>query len=107
MLGYVVAFVVGFSCFSTYVVVRVYRCMGIYEDPDMERDVVARIFLIKFVDQVRIKVDFARLGLERVVDLLVLSGEGLRRCYGFELYRLFRMARGELEAPDEAFRITE
>lgn len=106
-LGYVAAVVVGFSRFSTYAVARAYRRTGIYEDPDTERDALARVPLIKLVDQARVQEDFKRLGLETVADLLALPGEGLRRRYGPELHGLLRMARGEFDAPREAFKIEE
>jgi protein ImuB len=106
-LGYTAAVVVGFTRFGTYAVARAHRRSGIYDDPQTEQEALRRVPLERLVDQGRAQEDFTRLGLSTVADLLALPGEGLRRRYGDELYRLYRMAKGDEEIVEQGFYVEE
>ena len=99
--GFSLHIVVGFLRFSTYALARSRRRSEgwILRDRSEERRAVLRVPLDRLSFPPAARDELRDLGVNTVQQLLALPAEGLRRRCGEEVFRLHRMAHGELALP--------
>jgi protein ImuB len=98
--GFAAVVVVGFTRFGTYAAARVARNVRVFEDPGREREEAGRVPLARVATITpEVRDALHQLGVRTVRGLLRLPAEGLLERFGPELYRLHRMAAGDLWSP--------
>jgi protein ImuB len=98
-VGFTAIVVVGVTRFGTYAVARTARSVRVFSDAQAERDEASRVPLARLAMPPRALAALHDLGVRSVEALLRLPAEGLLERFGPELYRLHRMARGDLWTP--------
>ncbi|MFQ5830521.1 MAG: DNA polymerase Y family protein [Candidatus Methylomirabilia bacterium] len=97
--GFRATVVAGFTRFGTLAVARARRGTVVFEDPAHERAAAGEVPLDRLELDSRLRDALDRLGIRSVAALLRLPAGGLLERFGFEAYRLHRMAAGELWMP--------
>lgn len=97
--GFETSVVVGFSRFGTYALARAGRGVTALASPEEERRRARGVPLARLDLEPSLRDRLAKLGVETVGRLLELPAAGLRERYGAEIWRLHRLARGDLWAP--------
>jgi protein ImuB len=99
--GFTARVAVGFTRFGTYAAARAARGgVRVFADPDQERDEAGRVALARLaVIPPQTLEALHQLGVRSVGALVRLPAEGLLERFGLRLYRLHRMACGDLWAP--------
>lgn len=98
--GFTAVVVVGFTRFGTYAAARVARSVRVFADPHDEHDEAGRVPLGRLATIPPETLDALHLlGVRSVGALLRLPAEGLLERFGPALYRLHRLATGDLRVP--------
>ncbi|MDR7537748.1 MAG: DNA polymerase Y family protein [Armatimonadota bacterium] len=99
-MGFTASVAVGFTRFGTYAAARVARGVRVFADPDEERGEAGRVALAHLaVIPPQALAALHQLGVRSVNAFVRLPAEGLLERFGSQLYRLHRMARGDLWTP--------
>jgi protein ImuB len=97
--GFTAVVVVGFTRFGTCAVARIARSVRVFSDPSDEREEAGRVPLDRLSIPPETCAALYQLGVRSVSALLRLPAEGLLERFGPEIYRLHRMAAGDLWTP--------
>jgi protein ImuB len=97
--GFSVSVVVGFTRFGTSAVTRMARSVRVFRDVAEEREAAGRVPLARLTIPPETRDALWQLGVRSVSELLRLPATGLLERFGTELYRLHRLAAGDLWAP--------
>ena len=98
-LDFFATVVVGFSRFGTYAIAKSRAGYGVFKTPEDELRAAQQVKLARLHLAPRDRDVLLKLGVETVGELCALPPGGLRRRFGPEIHRLYRMGIGELDAP--------
>jgi len=98
-VGFRATVVVGFTRFGTYAIAKAENGIAVFNDPADERAATRQIRLECLELDSDLRDMLAKLGVTTVGALLALSAGGLLARFGGAVYRLHRMASGELWMP--------
>ncbi|MDR7418861.1 MAG: DNA polymerase Y family protein [Armatimonadota bacterium] len=91
--------VVGFTRFGTYAIARASHRVRVFADARDERDEAGRVPLARLAIPPQTLAALHDLGVRSLDALLRLPAEGVLERFGPELYRVHRLARGDLWTP--------
>ena len=97
--GFSASVVVGFTRFGTYASARAHQGVVVFEDPSEERAAARKVPLGHLNLDPDLRETLFKLGVKTVGGFLSLPAGGLRERFGPKVYRLYRMASGDLSEP--------
>lgn len=100
-VGYYWTLAVGHTRFGTYAATKVTRRIIVFEDPDEERTHARDVSIERLKIDPKVRDALTELGITRLGDFIALPSDGIRKRFGEDAHRLYRLARGELFAPIE------
>jgi protein ImuB len=97
--SFVSSVVVGFTRFGTYAVARGRRGTAVFAVPRDEEEAARAVRLERLELAPDVREALGKLGVRTVGDFVALPPTELRQRFGEEVYRLHRLARGDLWSP--------
>jgi len=97
--GFYAAVAVGASRFGTYATALTARDVTVFESADAERSHVRGVRLDRLGVDPKLRETLARLGITNVGGFLDLPANGIKKRFGEDVHRLYRLAKDDLFAP--------
>lgn len=97
--GFRATVVVGFNRFGTYALARAKQGIIVLKEPEEERLAAQRVSLHRLAIEPEPRELLERLGIRTVGQFIGLPPEGVAKRFGSKIYRLHRLASGELRPP--------
>jgi protein ImuB len=97
--SFVASVVVGFTRFGTYAVAKARRTAVVFAGPGEEEAAARGVPLERLDVDPDVREALVKLGVRTVGDFVALPPTELRQRFGEDLYRLHRLARGDLWSP--------
>ncbi len=94
--------VVGFTRFGTYAVAKSRSGVTTFESPSGERENTGRVPIVELGIDPKLRDILTRLGVDTLGSFIQLPSNGVRKRFGPEVHRLYKLAKGELWSPLDA-----
>jgi len=93
---------VGFTRFGSYAIAKSSAGVTTFESPSEERDSAGRVPIVELGIDPKLRDLLTRLGVNTLGGFIALPSNGVRKRFGPEMHRLYKLARGELYSPLDA-----